>query len=1526
MADHEAWIALEGRGIVLEPEPEAGSVLLRSPRVLRDDPPALPGVLVGRVEGDLTDSTAAPRFPDEIGTEGLRPGFDRWLAHWREWADIDRGQLPARELHDRLTRILQELSARPESVELVLANGFLQLPETAANKRVRTHLISQPVRVEREDRTGDIIVRIAEESIPLLEDSRLLTDRSDFDVSGSRMLQETLVAEQTTTLGTDMARFLKEWSSRALRTSVEVVDGATPPADRATLSVAPALVMRERGAFALADYYERIVRQLDRADAPIPLGLAQLVESIEPEERAAWLRTVGTAGVGEPGAEPLFPLPANAEQRTIIERLAVDSGVVVEGPPGTGKTHTIANLVSALLARGQRVLVTSEKAQALRVLQDKLPASMRELCVSLTEAGQGGSADLNRSVAEIAARKASFDRGATLRRIDELTRRREQAQRGRSRITEDIRAIRESETYRHPEIAPGYAGTAAEIVRSLKAAEPEQNWLPEPVRGDHPPLAADELWTLTTLLRQATPERNARARQHFPDLTRLLPAGEEVAALCGQAAREPGHLGHRATDGVDPADLARMSPDDLERFRVACEGLADAVARVRQLPEQYHAAADAVLSGRAGHLWSRTAQITQLAAEAVAADNTVGRHIVEAPVAGPAALAAYAALGTAMAGGTPWRGRLFKSREQQAVERFEAPATVDGVAATTSEAVALVVAHLRAVDSADVAAAILTDIAIAMPHNESRASRVNALQNAAIAVDTVDTLLKRAETVAVTLRTARPGAPGIHTLAEAEAVAGGARIIAQARDAELARVRLARLAQEITTAFVSGPSPESRALAAALSNADADGFATAVTALEHARTEHADAVRIRELRTRLAAAAPALDALLADTAADNAWSDRLAALPPAWAWRRAHAWFTDQRRPGRDLALESELETVEADIAVLTEQLAAERAWLGCLDRMTAQQVTALQAYRDHVTNIGKGTGKYAERYRIAAREAMRHAQGAVPAWVMPLQQVLDTIPPDQDSFDVVIVDEASQADIASLFLLWLAPRVIVVGDDKQCAPGEVASGTLDSVFERLERYLHDVPEYLRSSFTPRSSLMSMLRTRFGQVVRLREHFRCMPEIITWCSNEFYLDAPLVPVRQFGADRLPPLRTTYVEGGVVGGRSADLVNRPEAEALCAALVSCLEDPAYAGKTFGVVVLQGRAQAELIRNELLRHIDPDTWDGRRLRVGTPPEFQGDERHVVFLSMVVAPEQRFQSLTGTNHQRRFNVAASRARDQLWLFHSVTSDRLRDIDLRHSLLTYMQSTSPAPAPAMPANVTRDERHPDFDSLFEQRVFRDIVDRGYHANPQVEVNNRRLDLVVTGAAGRLAVECDGDAWHSTPQQRLADFERERELRRCGWEFWRIRESEYYLDPVAALSGLWEALGQRGIRPAATWGEPVVSAASPVAAEPVTEDEPLTEDEPVTEIEQVIEIRPAEAPRVPETRAVTFEKPSTIPGNLLALAESGPISTSEAADRLGLSATETRREIKGLIAQGRLEQVGQRRGTRYRLIATSAD
>ncbi|MCR8897184.1 AAA domain-containing protein [Gordonia sp. GONU] len=1413
--DHEEhhWLFPGRTPFQVDQAATAGDVVVRAPRVHLEEPPELPRELLTWVD----DPAAADRS-ESYGPQFREPGQDasvpeaevvrarakylRWYVQWTGWAQTDRQRRPHHELYQALTDMMHELTARPDSVELVVGSGLLSLPSKLADgSRVNTHLVTQAATIERDETTGDLLVRFVELSSCRLEDSELLTGYEIFDQSGSRTLLAQL-RESSSPLDESIQVFLKTWAARALGLEIPVTDELEPPTTigEVSLALAPALVLRKRGAFALVEYYNQMINQAEEASAKTPLGLAQLVAAIEADERVAWLESTGATAPSELAEDPLFPLPANAEQSKIIERLGGDSGVVVEGPPGTGKTHTIANLMSALLARGQRVLVTSEKSQALQVLRDKLPADMQELCVSITDLARGGSQELNRSVATIAERKTSFIPEASERTIADLTDKREQALARRSTILESIRALRESETYQHPEVAPGYSGTLASIVRRLEEQRERHAWLPGPLYAAEPPLGPGEFRELVRLLELQTPEHGTRAEQMLPALDSLLPSADRMTSLFDAVHRPPLDLPAQTQDLVDI--IESVDSGTAEQVLLQCGTLREAVDIVRALPMDYRQLANRVLAGEIDHLWARVPELDTLVEGATRCDRAVGSVAVDAPGVSRRVLQTIEAWFARLQDGAEWKGRFRRSAEQKAYDELELNLIVDGDPVRRAEELEIVVAHLKGLDAVESARRILADLGVHLADDSSRTSQVNNLVILRRHLASIERLVASCRALTDTLYQSTRRHLAVRSVDDADTLSQAASAITFELQRRSARQELSAITDVLGNAFGPAPAPEARELTESVRAASAHQFGEALSAYLRAQQQQREYHECQALVQRVRTAAPSLLDELQGHLSDPGLGARVDTIDEAWHWRRAYEWVQQQRTPGREAQLSSELDAATSDISSLTARLAAERAWKSALERMSATEVTALQAYRDHIRSIGKGTGKHAERFRQAARMAMQEAQSAVPAWVMPTQQVLASIPPQPGAFDVVIVDEASQVDITNLYLLWLAPRVIVVGDDKQCTPSEVALGGLDDVFTRLDNYLGDLPDHVRNTFTPRSSLFSLLRSRFGQVVRLREHFRSMPEIISWSSNQFYRDAPLVPVRQFGSDRLPPLKSTYVAGATVTGKFATLTNRAEAEAIADQVRACLDDPQYDGKTMGVVVLQGQGQVTAIQNALRGNISEDEWDERRFRVGTPPDFQGDERDVIFLSLVVAPDQNFQSLTRTEFEQRFNVGASRAKDQMWLFHSVTLDRLRTGDLRKSLLEHMTTRTVATTEPVPENVPNDVRDPRFDSLFEQRVFNEIVARGYHVNPQIPVNNRRIDLVVTGSASRLAVECDGDAFHTTPEQLREDLEREIELRRCGWTFWRVRESEFYADRIEAMSSLWTELDRLGIEP----------------------------------------------------------------------------------------------------------------------------
>lgn len=461
---------------------------------------------------------------------------------------------------------------------------------------------------------------------------------------------------------------------------------------------------------------------------------------------------------------------------------------------------------------------------------------------------------------------------------------------------------------------------------------------------------------------------------------------------------------------------------------------------------------------------------------------------------------------------------------------------------------------------------------------------------------------------------------------------------------------------------------------------------------------------------------------------------------------------------------------------------------------MTDEQSQHLRAYQTAMRRFGKGTGKHAATHLAAAQRHMDACQGAVPAWIMPTYRAAETVPARPGSFDVVIVDEASQSGVDALFLLWLAPKIVVVGDDRQISPDNV--GMDRHVVDLLQRqHLPDVE--LRDLLGLDNSLFDQTASRYRGRIWLQEHFRCMPEIIEFSNRLSYSDHLLVPLRQFGTDRLDPVRAVHVEEAVLTGGDQNKVNDREAHAIVEQIARCCASPAYDGASMGVVSLLGGAQAKRIHDLLVERIGPEEIVARRLKCGTAYDFQGDERSVMFLSMVVTPSpdgHRLAALGGRGQEQRYNVAASRAQDQLWLFHSVQPHDLNSECVRAKLLAHCLSPPPAlDAPEIIGDVRPDILEEPFDSLLEQQVYLRLRERGYSVVAQQRVHGLRIDLVVLGDRSRLAVECDGESWHG-PERYARDMARQRDLERCGWRFFRLTASEFSRDPEASLDPLTTA------------------------------------------------------------------------------------------------------------------------------------
>ncbi|MDY7036781.1 MAG: GreA/GreB family elongation factor, partial [Thermodesulfobacteriota bacterium] len=310
-----------------------------------------------------------------------------------------------------------------------------------------------------------------------------------------------------------------------------------------------------------------------------------------------------------------------------------------------------------------------------------------------------------------------------------------------------------------------------------------------------------------------------------------------------------------------------------------------------------------------------------------------------------------------------------------------------------------------------------------------------------------------------------------------------------------------------------------------------------------------------------------------------------------------------------------------------------------------------------------------------------------------------------------------------------------------------------------------------------------------------REHFRCAEPIITFSDRHWY--NCLVPLRvPLPSERIdPPLVDVYVKDGNRDGRKK--INVPEAHAIVNEIQALIEDPAFNERSIGVISLLGQgAQAKYIAGLLFDTIGEEAISKHDIICGDPSSFQGNERDIIFLSLV-DDSHHLRTRADRGSAQRFNVAASRAKDRMYLFRSFRRDDLQNPkDLRCRLIDHFRS--PIAQDRKNVKTLRELCESDF----EERIFDALVAQGYSVIPQVPAGGFRIDLVVEGPENRrLAIECDGSRYHG-PDRYFDDLNRQRVLERAGWTFWRCWGSTFYREPDRILASLFDTLTEMGITP----------------------------------------------------------------------------------------------------------------------------
>ena len=287
------------------------------------------------------------------------------------------------------------------------------------------------------------------------------------------------------------------------------------------------------------------------------------------------------------------------------------------------------------------------------------------------------------------------------------------------------------------------------------------------------------------------------------------------------------------------------------------------------------------------------------------------------------------------------------------------------------------------------------------------------------------------------------------------------------------------------------------------------------------------------------------------------------------------------------------------------------------------------------------------------------------------------------------------------------------------------------------------------------------------------------------------------PLRESGSSILKPAVINYKVSGTRDEKRK--INILEAETVVALIKACLELKEYADSSFGVISLLGDEQAELIQKMIVEKIDAANIEKHNILCGNSSHFQGDERDVMFLTMVDSnsgevPLRVMADGTESARKKRYNVAASRAKNQMWVINSLDVDNDLTGDIRKEFLKYVSSPKEL--------ILTEKIEKNSESVFEKNVAEYLVSKGYNIRQQWEVGAYRVDMIAIFQDKKIIIECDGEKWHSTEEQIRQDMERQNVLERCGWEFVRIRGSRYFKNPETVMKEVIEELNQKGIYP----------------------------------------------------------------------------------------------------------------------------
>ena len=1326
-------------------------------------------------------------------------GMERWNLLRNEWAKTEKPARAAMKLFESFYALYGRIDREAERVDLVLGDGILSWRR--ADGSIYHPILLQRLQLQFDASVPEFTLSEADHPVELY--SALFQSMSDVDGRAiGRCREELEEGGFHPLINGSTSGFLKRLVVQ-LSPRGEFLEDRAPDVEVIDPCIGrdPLLFLRSR-TLGFAAAIEGILADL-RTREDLPWSLLNIVGEESPIPDAGNVQP-SSSGSAQSDGEVLLSKPANPEQIRIAQQLEGNGGVLVQGPPGTGKTHTIGNLVGHLLAQGKSVLVTSHTTKALRMVRHHIVPELRPLCVSVLESDLDSRKQLESAVGSIAERLSRADAGSLEMQARKLESERLNLLKKLDEIQNQFTEARADE-YRDIAIA-GKSWAPADAARQVVREKDAHGWIPGPVAAVAPlPLSPGELADLSRTSVSISREDEHELSAHLPEL-HDLPGAEEFEASVSERNRL-GMEDLELRSDLWESGAAQSSPEEIE-------GLAAALMQaVEPLSGKDKWKLAAVYAGRYGDVhrqpWDHLISFVRLVhREAANAQESFVKYGPE--ISNTSALKEQERIASEILAHLESGGKLssFALFTHKSWSQFLEQTKVNDARPRLPEHFHALrqLLHLKGL-RLDLRARWDRQMAtLGAPHSSEMGEEIE--KTLMQYCDSIEECLVWQERAWLPLqqRLEDSGFRWDKFLAEQPAVVGAdgelTRIHVAVTDALLPihdsrfkKLRLLQLEEEFRSlknrlrlaARAAKASKVMSQLLAAVGDEDPNHYREAYERLLELKSKQADLDLRRALLARLETAAPAWAGAIRNRTGVHGRGEPPRDPASAWTWRQLNDELDRRASVSLEL-LQAKSDKLREQLRRVTVELIDKLAWSSQARRTSSRQRQALVGWLDTIRRIGKGHGIRVALLRAEAAKKMSECRGAVPVWVMPLSRVVENFDPRTTRFDVVIIDEASQSDVMALVAVYLGKTVLVVGDHEQVSPSAVGQD-LSVIQNLIFQYLRGIPN--SDLYDGQISIYDLARQSFGGTTCLVEHFRCVPEIIQF-SNMISYDGRIKPLRDASRVHLRPHTIAHR----VSGSSRDgKINRLEALTTASLLTAAIEQPEYqkndAGQalSFGVVSLVGDEQAIEIDNLIRAHVSPDRYELHRVLCGNAAQFQGDERDVVFISLVDIAERGSLSLRDQElFKQRFNVAASRARNQLWIIHSLSPhDDLKADDLRRQLIEHAED----PARLMRALEEKEKRT---QSNFEREVMKRLAAAGYRVTPHWQIGTFRVDLVVEGDGKRLAIECDGDRYY--PLEKLPeDMARQSVLERMGWIFTRIRSSEFLRNPARAMKPVFEKL-----------------------------------------------------------------------------------------------------------------------------------